>query len=194
MGQYYNLANLNKKLNINEGKFMEFCWVKNSSMELLMTLLSTEWKRNKIVTCGDYSTDVAPYEFPSINEESYEINNNLSQEGYIYNIDTLERINMKLYLKFAYNDHEDSGYDYYIHPLATLTISENSGGGGDYNNDHDPMVGAWSGNRLFTSKSRLKRYKDITYKVYPKELSGNDAEEYLTELKRRKLLFNVNNF
>ena len=177
MGQSYNIANTTKKTNFSESKMMEWSYIGCYTVEKVMTLLSKQWKKNKIVTAGDYSNDLKPYEFEE-SEIEIEIDYELSERGYIYNVSKLECINMKKYLSQAYEDGN------IIHPLPLITKSEGGGGGGDYRNDLDPMIGAWSGDVLFTSYSKLQRYTDITHLVYHREERDfNDGQVYLDELR-----------
>jgi hypothetical protein len=190
MGQYFNLANNDKRVNFSESKMMEWAYVGNETVEAAMTLLRTTWKKNSITTCGDYAYDTVPYDYDAIEFIAENIDYEISQRGYIYNVTKLEKISMKKYIQQAFKMHyewkEQKGFNL-IHPLPLITKSEGDGGGGDYNNGHDEMVGAWSGDVIFTSYSNLKRYKDITHLVYHQEQRDfTEENDYLKELQKIK--------
>jgi hypothetical protein len=206
VGQYFVAANLNKQEKFEpEGlKFMEHSWVGNDSVEKVMIALSTCWKRNKVIWCGDYAFDCDPYNYPKVSLE-YFANYDLSLKGFIYNIDKKEKVDMALYNKIAFKEYnewknEDGKIEKFtsiIHPLPVLLKSNGDGGGGDYHNDEDPMLGHWSGDRIFVSRYNLKKYSDITIQVFPVEHSNFSElnNNYLTYYKNRLNLFNnVNNF
>ena len=125
-----------------------------------MHKLTSDWQRDRVVWVSDYSNK-PEYYFPRIDFVEHE-KFNYSLNGYIYNIDKKERIDMSLYNKLRYRD--SSGY--IMHPLPVLLADDYIG---DYDNKYDPMIGAWAGDRIFVSRYSLRRYEDVTIKVYPIE-------------------------
>ncbi len=194
MGQSFRICNKTKKEGYFCGKMREFCYVGIEETDTLMTLLATTWKRNKIITVGDYSHGEDLKLYQSEKEPSLvgnKVDTNLSKKGYIYNIDTLERIDMAKYLKTAGED--DCGY--FFHPLVIMTENDNDGGMGDYRNEYDKMAGVWSGHRLFVSYRNLRRYKDITNSIYHQQVDTNEeAEAYLNEIKIRQKRIKIEKF
>lgn len=60
MGQYYTIANLDKKLRIDNWKYgcgvklLEFAYTECDIVTILAKLMAKEWKGDRIVVCGDY--------------------------------------------------------------------------------------------------------------------------------------------
>tara|TARA_Y100000034_G_C6894331_1_gene412000 strand:- start:1753 stop:2373 length:621 start_codon:yes stop_codon:yes gene_type:complete len=192
MGQYFKAANLDKKESFQPDgiKFMEHSYIDNDSVEAVMFALSKTWKRQRIVWVGDYAYDTEPYEYPEI-DLNIPKTFDLSHKAFLYNVDKKEKVDMALYNKIGFtnieewvdNEGKKETWSSIIHPLPILVIAEGGGGGGDYHNDEDPMLGAWTGDRIFVSYKNFKTYKDITYKVLPIEdrdfdKIGNNYTEY----------------
>lgn len=192
MGQYFKAANLDKKESFQPDgiKFMEHSYIDNDSVEAVMFALSKTWKRQRIVWVGDYAYDTEPYEYPEI-DLNIPKTFDLSHKAFLYNVDKKEKVDMALYNKIGFtnieewvdNEGKKETWSSIIHPLPILVIAEGGSGGGDYHNDEDPMLGAWSGDRIFVSYKNFKTYKDITYKVLPIEdrdfdKIGNNYTEY----------------
>ena len=209
MGQYFKVANLDKQESFEPDgiKFMEHSWIENQSVEKVMLALSTIWKRQRVIWVGDYADDTEPYEYPEISLKNPE-NCDLSMNAFLYNADKKEKVNMKFYRKNAFSTEESwtnnegkiETWNAMIHPLPILVIAEGGGGGGDYHNDDDPMVGAWTGDRIFVSYKNFKTYKDITHKVLPIEerdfdkIGGDYTQYYNKKVSTFKLKENLEKF
>ncbi len=199
MGQYFKAANLDKKESFQPDgiKFMEHSYIDNDSVEAVMFALSKTWKRQRIVWVGDYAYDTEPYEYPEI-DLNIPKTFDLSHKAFLYNVDKKEKVDMALYNKIGFtnieewvdNEGKKETWSSIIHPLPILVIAEGGGGGGDYHNDEDPMLGAWTGDRIFVSYKNFKTYKDITYKVLPIEdrdfdkIDNNYTEYYNKRISR----------
>ena len=194
MGQYFKAANLDKEESFQPDgiKFMEHSWVENISVEQVMFALSKKWKRQRVIWVGDYAHNTEPYEYPEVILDKPK-DTDLSFNAYLYNVDKKEKVDMALYNKIGFTNVEEwtnnkgkkETWISIIHPLPILVIAEGDSGGGDYHNDEDPMLGAWSGDRIFVSYKNFKTYKDITHKVLPIEERdfdkiGGDYTEYLS--------------
>jgi len=192
MVQYFKAANLDKEESFQPDgiKFMEHSWVENMSVEQVMFALSKKWKRQRVIWVGDYAHNTEPYEYPEVILDKPK-DTDLSFNAYLYNVDKKEKVDMALYNKIGFTNVEEwtnnkgkkETWISIIHPLPILVIAEGDSGGGDYHNDEDPMLGAWSGDRIFVSYKNFKTYKDITHKVLPIEERdfdkiGGDYTEY----------------
>ena len=160
------------------------------SVEQVMFALSKKWKRQRVIWVGDYAHNTEPYEYPEVILDKPK-DTDLSFNAYLYNVDKKEKVDMALYNKIGFTNVEEwtnnkgkkETWISIIHPLPILVIAEGDSGGGDYHNDEDPMLGAWSGDRIFVSYKNFKTYKDITHKVLPIEERdfdkiGNNYTEY----------------
>ena len=202
MGQYFKAANLDKKESFKPDgiKFMEHSYIDNDSVESVMFALSKTWKRQRVVWVGDYADDIEPYEYPEI-DLNIPKTFDLSHNAFLYNVDKKEKVDMALYNKIGFKNVDewidDTGnkkiWTLMIHPLPILVIAEGGGGGGDYHNGEDPMLGAWSGDKIFVSYKNFKTYKDITHKVLPIEdrdfdqIGGDYTKYYNKQISTFKL-------
>ena len=209
MGQYFKAANLDKEESFqpNGIKFMEHSYIDNDSVEAVMFALSKTWKRQRIVWVGDYADDTEPYEYPEI-DLNVPKTFDLSHKAFLYNVDKKEKVDMALYNKIGFtnveewvdNEGKKETWSSIIHPLPILVIAEGGGGGGDYHNDEDPMLGAWTGDRILVSYRNFKTYKDITHKVLPIEerdfdkIGGDYTEYYNKKVSTFKLKQNLEKF
>lgn len=77
MGQYFVVANLDKKVSFSPDglKFIEHAFTDDYSVEKVMLALSTIWKKQRVIWCGDYADDNKPYDYEEIslkeNEKDY---------------------------------------------------------------------------------------------------------------------------
>ena len=209
MGQYFKAANLDKEESFQPDgiKFMEHSWVENISVEQVMFALSKKWKRQRVIWVGDYAHNTEPYEYPEVILDKPK-DTDLSFNAYLYNVDKKEKVDMALYNKIGFTNVEEwtnnkgkkETWISIIHPLPILVIAEGDSGGGDYHNDEDPMLGAWSGDRIFVSYKNFKTYKDITHKVLPIEerdfdkIGGDYTEYYNKKVSTFKLKQNLEKF
>lgn len=152
MGQYWRIANITKKEQMNLGKFLEFDYFGNFSVLTFMKLLSSCWKNDEIVVVGDYTERKLNGEnlyevvsrFKNL-EERYskeELFKTARKYRYIVNHAKGRYVDLKQNLcpsdrsNKIYqweNIPDDILFSYVIHPLPLLLSgAENGFGGGDY--------------------------------------------------------------
>ena len=184
MGQYYSFANIDKKQrcdrNISMLKLMEHSYVNNKWCDDILFLLSNEWKGDCILHVGDYAEGNDESTTSDLIEE-IEKENKLETTVYQF-IDTFEDIKPKKFnekIRYVYNLDKKEYIDLYTQPIqwcyldknqsilftkinsfALLVACGNEQGGGDYYGVNKDMVGYWAGDKLISSSTLLKEYKD----------------------------------
>lgn len=184
MGQYYSFANIDKKQrcdrNISMLKLMEHSYVNNKWCDDILSLLSNEWKGDRILHVGDYAEGNDKSTTSDLIGE-IEKENKLETTVYQF-IDTFEDIKPKKFnekIRYVYNLDKKEYIDLYTQPIqwcyldknqsilftkinlfALLVACGNEQGGGDYYGVNKDMVGYWAGDKLISSPTLLKEYKD----------------------------------
>lgn len=65
---------------------------------------------------------------------------------FLVNLDKKVYISFDWYLKYAKENHKDTGL--IINPISLLTAIGNGRGGGDYSGTHEDLVGSWAWDRI----------------------------------------------
>lgn len=175
MGQYYQVINLDKRLQMSAHsydsgvKLMEHSWVGNHFMAAVTGFLAIQWKGDRIVWAGDYA-DAGLFI-----EEGYE---NMNLQEYADHAKFRKRtrkfdpenVNKKYPIIV---DHDlkqfvdirtvpESTFDgWHIHPLSLLTASGNGRGGGDYHGTGMEYVGTWAGHHISVESEVPEGYQEI---------------------------------
>lgn len=172
MGQYYLIANMDKKEYIESNRFlklMEWSYNRNPVVLKLEELLHEQWKGDRVYVIGDYAdsenfgyhTDIVKKlekEFLNEDESSlyFHIANHFKNVEYDENIHNDYRYifnhNKKQYVDMehcplemmlgAFKDH-GKWYHATIAPLPLLLALGNGLGGGDYFGNNKYLVGSW---------------------------------------------------
>ena len=111
MGQYYIVANIDKKeyMRSNGGvKLMEWSYNRNPLVLNLMKKLANEWKNDRVFVAGDYA----------LSKDRIDKDKNPIEKDYDYEI--LEKIEKELNIY----DKEDKGYDITLYGFANDNFKE----------------------------------------------------------------------
>lgn len=176
MGQYWRIANITKKEQMNLGKSLEFNYFNNSSVLTLMKLLSSHWKNDEIVVVGDYTKRelngenlyeaVSKFKCLEKRYSDEELIETARKYRYIVNHAKGRYVDLKQNL--CPSDRKDKIYQWefipsnilfsdVIHPLPLLLSGDENGlGGGDYidpcpisyNDDTNSLVRVTTNDRL----------------------------------------------
>lgn len=167
MGQYYIIANMDKKEvmtlkgRLQEKKLMEMALDK-TVVSGIMNLLTGKWCKDHVYLIGDYADhdnmDEAYHNVLKEWKEKYNVYGSL----YKFIIDSFARIEgdpVNNHYRFIYNHsrkeyidlhhcqkchNDDARISEYISPLVLLIAVGNGRGGGDYFNDkNDEFAGSW---------------------------------------------------
>lgn len=143
MGQYWKIANLSKKEQIDEPfyKLMEWSYFGNDKVATLCELLATRWKGDEVVVVGDYT------------ERSFEGQNLYSATEKFRELALIKKNPYKYIYNHAKREfidlskcHKDR-HVFTIHPLPLLLAgAENGDSSGDYEGDecnNKEFVGRW---------------------------------------------------
>ena len=195
MGQYYKFINLDKKERCDRNEFplklTEHSYVGNDYCNDILSLLSNEWKGDRVIHVGDY----ASYNDPSITSHLIsKLNREFNQTDSFYSYgDSFKdiapnKVNNKI--RYVYNLDKKEYLDLYHQPIidiwysdgkagfakfnsfALLTACGNGQGGGDYSGCNEIKVGTWAGDHFVTSERQLdiyndyKELKDVFYENY----------------------------
>jgi len=195
VGQYYKFINLDKKEKCDRNRFpmklTEHSYVGNDYCNDILTLLSNEWKGDRVIHVGDY----ASYDDPSLTSHLIsKLNREFNQtDSFYFYSDTFEdiepnKVNKKI--RYVYNLDKKEYLDLYHQPIinvwydgskaafakfnsfALLTACGNGQGGGDYSGCNEMKIGAWAGDHFVTSERKLDMYKDykecndVFYEIY----------------------------
>lgn len=200
MGQYYKFMNLDKKQTCNRNcfplKLTEHSYVGNDYCDDILTLLSNEWKGNRVIHAGDYAncndTSITSHLISKLNRE-------FKQNDTFYNFSesfkdiSPTKVNNKI--RYVYNLDKKEYLDLYHQPIinvwygegklgfakfnsfALLTACGNGQGGGDYLGCNEIKIGSWAGDHFVSSEKQLFAYKDF------KECKDVFYENYSSSLK-----------
>ena len=185
MGQYYKFLNLDKKQKCERAKPMlkltEHSYLGNEYCEDILSLLSKEWKGDRVIHVGDYAEgddgtttgnliDKIEKEnnLPNKNLTVYdwgdsfkdvEPKENLTNIRYVYNLDKREFVNLvKQPVQWFYY-YKNQIYAVKFNSFALLIGCGNGQGGGDYSHKNKNKIGYWAGDRFVSSSSKLKEYE-----------------------------------
>ena len=184
MGQYYKFANIDKKQicqkNWHNIKLMEHSYLGNYYCNDILSLLSKEWKGDRIIHVGDYALPEDSTTTQNFISNLYD-ELNVSKDNCIYNfVDSFDNIKCtpKKDIRYVYNLDKKEYVDLYKQPIqwchgygkfiSTVKINSfalligcgNGLGGGDYYGQNRNLVGSWAGDRFVSSSKLLEEYKD----------------------------------
>ena len=179
MGQYYTVANVDKKQMFSPDgiKLTEHSWIGNDSMQKLYELLMTDWKKDRVVVAGDYfeaseNKDVGlgdiegqiydqEWDRPDLTIKGTDEDHIQEQQTRFYiSYDKKEFIDLSKLPKFTpYWDSKD----WIFNPLSLMIACGNGRGGGDFDEENQgfEFVGRWAGNRVGIEEKAPKGFKEI---------------------------------
>ncbi|MBE6155124.1 MAG: hypothetical protein E7163_06130 [Firmicutes bacterium] len=189
MGQYYKFINLDKKEICDRSKgflkLTEHSYIGNEYCNDILTLLSNEWKGDRVIHVGDYAegndgtttgklidkiereneVKTTVYDW-SRSFEEIEPNKVNDKIRYVYNLDKKMFIDLiKQPIQWCcYNDNKISFAKF--NAFALLTGCGNEQGGGDYFYHNKKKIGLWAGDKLVSSETPLKEYENFTEQKY----------------------------
>ena len=203
MGQYYKFINLDKKEKCDRNQFpmklTEHSYVGNDYCNDILTLLSNEWKGDRVIHVGDYAqsedgTTTAKV-VKELNKE-FDVDESLYLRGcYFLDVEP-NKVNKKI--RYVYNLDKKSYVDLYHQPIictwyykgkasfgkfnsfALLTGCGNGLGGGDYWGCNDEKIGYWANDHFVSSDKKLEQYKDFKEEpfVFYEKYKKYDYETY----------------
>lgn len=182
MGQYYKFVNLDKKQvcqrNWHNIKLTEHSYLGNDYCTDILSLLSNEWKGDKVIHVGDYAE-------PNDETNTQRLINNICKDNNIKTsvydwANSFEEVIPKDFnynIRYVYNHDKKEYVDLFHQPIqwlniddkvasftkfnsfALLTACGNGLGGGDYRSINENVIGSWAGDRLESSVEFLNEYK-----------------------------------
>lgn len=189
MGQYYKFMNIDKKQRCDQNqhmlKLLEHSYIENEYCMDILSLLSNEWKGDRVLHVGDYAEGTDGTTTCKIIEqieddyklektvydwqdkfEDIEPNKVNSKIRYVYNLDKKEYIDLvKQPLQWVWVEKNKLHFSK-INSFALLIACGNEQGGGDYRLVNRLQVGSWAGNRFVSSDSLLEEYKNFKENNY----------------------------
>lgn len=183
MGQYYKFINIDKKEKCerNRGlmKLTEHSYLANEYCIDILTLLSNEWKGNRIIHVGDYAQGndrtTTCHLIDKLEKENnirtvYEWGNSFKEVKpnrvnnkirYVYNLDKKQYIDLydQPIQWFCYEDN--TIYFAKFNSFALLIGCGNEQGGGDYYQINKNKIGYWAGDHFISSKEKIKEYESF---------------------------------
>lgn len=209
IGQYYRFVNIDKKqiCDRNRGlmKLTEHSYLRNDYCDDILSLLSSEWKNDRVIHVGDYAEPNdetttqneiekivndnrlinTVYEWASSFEEVEPFDE--IRAKYVYNHDKKEYIDLtKQPIQWCFSNKKKLGFAK-LNSFALLTACGNGLGGGDYGGINENLIGYWAGDKLESSEKEIEKYnhyKEINnvfneQQLYNKGLSyGNYDDDY----------------
>lgn len=184
MGQYYRFINLDKKQKCERNrhgyKLTEHSYLGNYYCRDILSLLSNEWKGDKVIHVGDYAEGNDGTTTEKLIDKIEQENNLLEDKYTVYHWgDTFEDIKPKKLLtniRYVYNLDKKEFIDLLKQPIqsfgyeknkiytlkfdafALLIGCGNEQGGGDYRTKNKNKIGLWAGNRFVASPSKINEY------------------------------------
>lgn len=173
MGQYYLVANMDKKEYIQSDgffKLMEWSYNRNPTVLKLEDLINKDWKGDRVYVIGDYAdsecvdyhaddirkierefldgSDMSLYDCVRYGFKRIFYDNAINNDyRYIFNHRTHQYVDMEhCPLKANVSPYEEHNKWYHatIAPLPLLLALGNGLGGGDYRGNNDHLVGSWA--------------------------------------------------
>jgi len=207
MGQYYKFINLDKKEKCDREqyplKLTEHSYVGNQYCNDILTLLSNEWKGDRVIHVGDYATEKdSTFTSNIIGTLKREFKQKETFYSYGITFKDVEPNKVKKSIRYVYNLDKKQFIDLYHQPIidiwywdnnvslgkfnsfALLTACGNGQGGGDYFGCNNDEVGSWAGDHFVSSEKELEEYKGfkenkfVFYEKYSR--NGEKINSYLT--------------
>ena len=191
MGQHYKIVNLDKKKVIKPSgflKLMEWNWVGNKTVSILLKLLKKEWLGDRVVIVGDYYNEDDDDYF-GFNKEDFKTKEE-DKEYYrgLYDVDEIfgwNEANIKEHLfELETEGPVETGYlinetrklfcdiakipqnDGWRVSATVLLACGNGRGGGDYRSENpdSEKIGDWAGEKIsFSIKRPSDKYIEKQY-------------------------------
>lgn len=215
MGQYYLVANMDKKQYIQSNgfvKLMEWSYNRNPTVLKLEELINGDWKGDHVYVIGDYAdsecadyhadviqkiekeyldgSDLSLYDHVRYGFRRIDYDENIYNEyRYIFNHNTHQYVDMEhCPLRVNTGPFKEHGKWYHatIAPLPLLLALGNGLGGGDYRGNNDHLVGSWA-----KDSDKLEICEELKFPEY-KELQPkfyeNELVPYTEKEKRIQML------
>lgn len=213
MGQYYRFINIDKKQKCdrNQGmlKLMEHSYLDDEYCDDILSLISNEWKGDRILHVGDYAEGgdgTTTSELIHRIEKENNLNKNVYDWGekfkeieprnvdskirYIYNLNRKEYIDLeKQPIQRCFYEN-DKIYFSKFNIFALLIACGNEQGGGDYFGINRRKIGLWAGDRFVSSASLLKEYSNFKEQkyIFNECLQLNNRIKNINEKSERQIL------
>jgi hypothetical protein len=174
MGQYYTVANVDKKEMFSPRgvKLMEHSWIGNDSMQKLYELLMTDWKKDRVVVAGDYfeaeeNKDVGLGDVVGQIYDQEWNEPNISIEG--TDDEHIAEQQTRFYVSYDKKEYIDLSKlpkqkdDWIVNPLSLMIACGNNRGGGDFYDSGRgyEFVGRWAGSRVGIEELAPEGFKEI---------------------------------
>lgn len=213
MGQYYRFINLDKKQKCDRNQYMlkltEHSYLANNYCEDILSLLSNEWKGDRVIHVGDYAEgndgtttealinkiekenklDKTVYHWgESFKEVSPSQKNNIR---YVYNLDKKEFVNLQKQPIQWFCYEKNTIYYAKFNAFALLVGCGNEQGGGDYYANNKNIIGLWAGDRFISSPELLKEYEnfnEIKY-IFNEWLPIENRIKNINEISEKRIFF-----
>lgn len=204
MGQYYKFINIDKKEKCDRNKDLlkltEHSYLANEYCLDILTLISDEWKGDRIIHVGDYAEgndDTTTSELISEIEKDNNLEQSVYSWGQTFKETAPKRVNKKI--RYVYNLNRKEYIDLEKQPIQWCCIDDNkilfakfnafalligcgNGlGGGDYFGINDRKIGLWAGDKFESSSTLLNEYANFKEQKYI-------FDEYLELNKRIKTI------
>ena len=184
VGQYYRFLNLDKKQRCEKNRYgwklTEHSYVGDEYCTDIISLLSNEWKGDRIIHVGDFAMSNDSTNTAGL---IVKLNKEFKQQRSFYkfgkSFDNVEPSNYNKKIRYVYNLDKKEYLDLFHQPIinvshdfvdveylkfssfALLTACGNGLGGGDYNGFNVEEVGKWAGDHFVTSEKKLDKYNDF---------------------------------
>ena len=184
-------------------KLTEHSYLRNDYCDDILSLLSNEWKNDRVIHVGDYAepkdetntqnlidkivTDnrinCTVYEWASSFNEVEPANE--IEARFVYNHDKKQYTDLKKQpIQWCCSDGKKIEFAKF-NSFALLTGCGNGLGGGDYCGINENYIGYWAGDKLESSEKEIEQYSDYKemtnifneHRVYNKGLSYNNYED-----------------
>lgn len=217
MGQYYKFLNLDKKQKCerNKGflKLTEHSYLANDYCKDILSLLSNEWKGDRVIHVGDYAEGNDGTTTEKLIDK-IEQENNLSEQKYtvyhwgdtfkdvkpkvvinniryVYNLDRKEFIDLVKQPVQWFCHEKNKIYAAKFNSFALLIGCGNEQGGGDYYTKNKNKIGLWAGNRFVSSPSRILEYEKFNEVklVFTEMLTLKNRIKNYNEKTEKRILF-----
>lgn len=145
-------------------KLMEHSWINNRMMNAVTYFLENSGPCH-IVWAGDYADetfkmddeDTTLHNLCFEKKKSSKITSSAPNDyilpRYLVNYDKNEFVDLEKCPK--------DKYGWQVHPLPVLTADSNGRGGGDYSDNHDPLVGSWCNDEIGFVREKPENLEEL---------------------------------